>query len=133
MRTLDDLMPKTKFDDSGIGELNQLSDEEIEPVLPELLAWMKDMNWPIANEMPGLLAKHQKIIAPHIIDILQPEQLECDWKTNLVQHLLPLMDKEYLMMVKPCLMRIAENPTWGEKSEDTDTAARKLLLIWGGA
>ena len=79
MRTLDDLMPKTKFEDSGIGELNQLSDEEIEPVLPELLAWMKDMNWPIANEMPGLLAKHQKIIAPHIIDVLQPEKLLLIW------------------------------------------------------
>lgn len=40
----EELVPKNKFDFSGIEELHMLSDEEIEPVLPFLLEWMKDMN-----------------------------------------------------------------------------------------
>lgn len=127
MRRVEDLIPKTKFDNSGMKELYQLSDEEIEPILPALLAWMKDMTWPIANEMPMLLAKHQKIIVPYLIEILQPEQLECDWKTFIIQWLLPLLEKEYLIMLKPCLKRIVEKPTWGEESEDTNSAAKKYF------
>ena len=54
MRQVKNLVPKNKFDFSGMEELMKLSDEEIEPVIPELLAWMKDMNWPVAKEMPAL-------------------------------------------------------------------------------
>lgn len=127
MKHVEDLVPKNKFDFSGIAELKQLSDEEIEPVLPALLEWMKDMNWPVAREMPMLLAKHQKVIIPYIIDILQPEQLECDWKSYIIYALLPLLDADYLVQLKPSLERIGECPTWGEEDEETNIAAKELL------
>ena len=38
-----DLVPKDEFDCSGIEELRNLSDEEIIPVLPDLLAWIKNI------------------------------------------------------------------------------------------
>ena len=122
-----DLVPKTKFDFSGIEELRKLSDEEIAPVIPDLLAWMKDMNWPVAKEMPDLLAPHQKALIPHIIEILQPEQSECDWKTWIIDFLLPLFDEKYLLMLKPSLERIVKNPSWGELDEATNTAAADIL------
>ncbi len=127
MKRVEDLLPKSKFDFSGMEELKMLSDEEIMPILPELLAWMKDMNWPVAKEMPELLSKHQKVIIPCIIEALQPEQLECDWKYYIIQFLLPLLEVKYLDKIKPCLERIAENPTQGEISDDADIAARDFL------
>lgn len=127
MKRVEDLVPKNKFDFSGIDELKLLSDEEIIPILPALLGWMKDMNWPIAKEMPMLLSKHQKVIIPFIIEALRPEQLECDWKYYIIVFLLPLLDEEYLLMLKPSLERIAESPTWGEKDWGTDIEAKELL------
>ena len=127
MKPVEKLVPKNIFDFSGIEELKILSDEEIEPVIPELLAWMKDMNWPIAKEMPSLLAKHTKLVVPHIIEILQPEQMECDWKSSIIYNLLPLLDVENLLMIRPTLVRITANPTWGEKSDKTNIATEEIL------
>lgn len=127
MKNIEDLVPKNKFDDSGIEELRMLSDEEIAPILPALLEWMKDMNWPIAKEMPELLSMHQKLIIPYIIEALQPEQLECDWKTYIILFLLPLLDSDYFVMLKPSLDRIVKEPTWGEISDGTYEAAREFL------
>lgn len=127
MERVEDLVPKNKFDFSGIEKLRMLSDEEIAPILPELLEWMKDMNWPIAKEMPELLSKHQKMITPCIIEALQPEQLECDWKNFIIWDLLPMLDKQYLVMIKPCLERIVKKPTQGEIFEKTDIEAAEFL------
>lgn len=77
--------------------------------------------------MPMLLSEHQKVLIPCIIEALRPEQLECDWKTFIIHGLLPLLDKDYLSMLKISLERIAESPTWGEESERTNIAARELL------
>ncbi|MDE7446247.1 MAG: DUF5071 domain-containing protein [Lachnospiraceae bacterium] len=127
MKRVEDLVPKNKFDFSGMDELRLLSDEEIMPILPALLEWMMDMNWPIAREMPELLSKHQRVLIPVIIEALRPEQSECDWKTYIIQFLLPLLDEDYLRMLKISLERIAESPTWGEESEGTNIEARELL------
>lgn len=127
MKRVEDLVPKNIFDFNGVNELRLLSDEEMVHIVPALLEWMKDMIWPIAKEMPELLSMHQKIIIPHIIEILQPKQFECDWKTYIIQLLLPLLDSDYLWILKPSLERIVKNPTWGETSDGTDTAAEKLL------
>lgn len=127
MKRVEDLVPKNIFDFSGVEELGLLSDEEIAPILPALLEWMKDMNWPIAQEMPELLSMHQKLIIPCIIEALQPEQSECDWKTYIILLLLPLLDSDHFLMLKPSLERIVQEPTWGEISDGTDEAAREFL------
>lgn len=119
--------PVDKFDLGGMDELEKLSDEEIAPLLTELFAWMKDLNWPVARAMPALLLKHQKIIIPHIIAILQPGQIECDWKSNVIYELLPFLDAEYLAQVVPSLRRIVQDTTDGEKTEETHIAAQEML------
>ncbi len=131
MEQVEDLVPKNKFDFSGIEKLRMLSDKEIAPILPGLLEWMKDMNWPVAKEMPGLLSEHQRMITPYIIEVLQPEQLECDWKNFIICDLLPMLDKQHLLMIKPCLERIAKNPTQGEIVEETDIEAKDFLIKKG--
>lgn len=119
-------VPVNKFDLSGMDELAKLSDEEIAPLLPALLAWMRDINWPVARAMPPLLLKHQKVIIPHIIAILQPGQMECDWKASVIHELLPLLEEAYLALLAPSLRRIIQDPTEGEKDEGTYTAAKEL-------
>lgn len=127
MRRVENLLPKDIFDIKGIEELNTLSDKEIEPILPALLEWIKDLNWPVAEYMPELFSKHQEILIPCIIKVLQPEQLECDWKNNIIWVLLPRLEKKYLTMVKACLERIVHEPTQAEICEETDRAAKEFL------
>lgn len=121
------LVPENKFDFHGMEELKMLSDEEIAFILPELLGWMRDMNWPVAREMPTLLAGHQKVLAPCLIEVLQPGQPECDWKNYIIGSLLPLLGEECLLAIKPCLERIAKEPTREEIEEETDLAAEQFI------
>lgn len=132
MKRIEELVPKSKFDDSGMEELRLLSDEEIEPILPALLEWMKDMNWPVAREMPELLSMHPGALVPCIIEALQPEQPECDWKNYIIWCLFPKLDKKYLAMLKSCLERIAQKPTQGEIYEETNRAAKEFLQKMAG-
>lgn len=39
-----DLIPKNKFDDSNIEKLYLLTDEEIIPIIYDLLEWLMDYN-----------------------------------------------------------------------------------------
>lgn len=127
MKSVSDLVPKDKFDFSGMDALRGLSEEEIAPVLPELLVWMKDMNWPVAGEMPALLAAHGEAVVPCIIEVLRPEQPECDWKYYIITALLPLLKEETLCRIRPCLERIADEPTPEERDEGADVEAAELL------
>ena len=40
------LIPKDKGDYKNIEELKRLSFDEIEPIVPDLLVWLQDINWP---------------------------------------------------------------------------------------
>lgn len=46
---LRDLIPKNKFDDGNIVELDGLTDEELKPIVYDLLMWLQDYNWPISR------------------------------------------------------------------------------------
>ena len=49
-------LPKDKFDVETAKELRELSLDELEPVLGELLEWLQDYNWPVAKVVGPLLA-----------------------------------------------------------------------------
>lgn len=55
MEHLNDLLPKDKFDIDKVEKLKGLNRGELIPLLPELLKWIQDMNWPIAPKIAKLL------------------------------------------------------------------------------
>lgn len=52
------LVPKDKFDISGIEGLLRLTEDEIAPALPALLEWLRDGNWPAAKALRPVLTRH---------------------------------------------------------------------------
>ena len=124
-----DLLPKNKFDSSGMEGLKRLSDEEIHPILPALLEWIQDMNWPVAQKVLPVLAMHEKCLVPLIRARLQPGEGDDIWKYWIVARLLPLFSQESLASLLPSLERIALQPTDGEKDEGVDGLAADFL--WG--
>lgn len=129
MSNVEALVPKNKFDESTIEELQKLNDHEITPILLPLLEWIRDINWPVAQKIVPILAKHQVAVTPFIIELLKPEQTDEIWKYWIIAELLGLFQSENLQPVLPSLQRIAEHPTENERDEEVDVAARKVLRI----
>ncbi len=42
-----ELIPKNKFDHETVERLKNLSYEELKPIMPDLLEWLQDFNWPL--------------------------------------------------------------------------------------
>lgn len=127
MINVEELIPKDKFDDSNIDKLKMLSDEQIKPILPKLLEWIQDCNWPVARVMPPILAMHQECMIPLLKDILAPEEEDNIWKYYIIIDLLPLFTEANLRQLLPLLKRIAETPTSGECLEEVDLEAKEFL------
>lgn len=128
MRNVKKLLPKSKFDTSNMETLKLLSDEEIIPICSELLEWIQDCNWPVAKDIVYILALHQEIFTPLVIELLKPEEQDDDWKFSIIVSLLPLFSPENLKPILPFLDRIAQNPTEGELISGVDEVASDLLL-----
>jgi hypothetical protein len=128
MACVKDLIPKDKFDTSSFGQLMALSDDEIEPIIPDLLIWIQDMNWPVAPDMIKVLASHRAVTEKHLPDLLKPEQKDGEWKRNIIKYLLSewssYPDDEQIIAE---LKRIAGQPTDGEREELVDAAAKEYL------
>lgn len=129
MKNVKELLPKDKFDNCNIEKLKLLSDEEIKPICPRLLEWIQDYNWPVAKDILPVLALHQEIITPLIIDILTPEEQDDDWKYWIIVCLLPMFTDKKLETIIPFIKRIAENPTKWENISEVDEAAKELLRL----
>ena len=128
MENIKDLIPKDKFDDSSFEQLMALNDAEIDPIIPELLKWIQDMNWPVAPSVIKVLASHRAATEKHLLVLLKPEQKDDEWKRNIIKYLLVEwtsypVDDHLTSEIK----RIAENPTDGEREELADEAAQEFL------
>ena len=88
MSYIQKLIPSNKFDDSHINELKQLSHDEIRPILPNLLEWIQDYNWPIAKQILSILLQHEDDVTPLVLEILQ-KSTDSMWKYWLMNLYIP--------------------------------------------
>ncbi|MER1956503.1 MAG: DUF5071 domain-containing protein [Solibacillus sp.] len=64
------MIPKDKFDVEAVERLKTLPANELVPLLPELMTWMQDMNWPVAKPVVELLVTYPNEMTPLIDDVL---------------------------------------------------------------
>ena len=119
------LIPKDKFDMSPIPRLLLLGEEDIKPILPELLFWMADMNWPIAESIVHILLRFPKSLVPLIKERLKPTEDDDEWKYFIITALIPRFSIEVQRMFVDDLLRIVENPTDSEKDGAVWEAAKR--------
>ena len=65
-----DYLPKNKFDRQSLCGIDELSNEEIQPIIYELLTWLQDYNWPVADKVLQVLHKREILVFPYLADIL---------------------------------------------------------------
>lgn len=78
MKLVNELIPKDKFDIETAHKLKGHSYEQVKPIVPELLKWIQDMNWPVAGPVSEFLEKISKHISTDIIEVLRGN--DSTWK-----------------------------------------------------
>jgi len=124
------LIPKNKFDFSSFPKLMEFSENEIIPILPELILWIADMNWPIADEMVNILIRHPDALTPVIKKKLQPTETDVELKYFIITDLIPKLPANFQKLLLMDIERIIDNPTNDEKT-DVLGAAKDYAVAFG--
>jgi len=77
------LIPVTKFETEKALTLVQLGFPAVEPVMPQILEWLQDPNWPVGRIFQPFLAGIGEPLAPYVRTILEGE--DDGWKDSLLR------------------------------------------------
>ena len=121
------LIPRDKHDTDRLELLEGFTDEQIAPVIPALLTWLQDINWPVAPEVARILSRRQALVEPYIVRVLQPTETDEIWKYWLLSSLIPQFQHPVGEELRLAMERIIESPTEGEIEEEVRQAAKEYL------
>jgi hypothetical protein len=94
------LVPRSKHDDEAADAAIAAGYPAVDPILPDLLEWLQDMNWPVAQSLAPFLASIGEPLIPHLKKIF--ESNDVIWKGWIVSriieenHGLALSFRDYL-------------------------------------
>jgi hypothetical protein len=115
---------KNKHDIKTVQIIAKLGYPTIQPILPYLLSWIQDLNWPVAEPLQRLFLSIGEPIYPFIKNIFRTD--DDDWKFSCLI-MLRNLSNEQLLNFKDELNLLATEPTPGEIASGTDTEANELL------
>lgn len=125
MENFEDLLPRHKFDNDSVAMIKKMDRDKILPLLPKLLEWIQDMNWPVAPSVLGLLLTFPEEIVPHVQDVLSSD--DDNWKWFILHFLVIKLPVESRVQFREYLTRVAETPTHNELAEEIDEIAKEIL------
>ncbi|MEX3743621.1 DUF5071 domain-containing protein [Lysinibacillus xylanilyticus] len=125
MENLEDLLPRHKFDNDSVEMIKKMDRDKILPLLPNLLEWIQDMNWPVAPSVLGLLLTFPEEIVPHVQDVLSSD--DDNWKWFILHFLVIKLPVESRVQFSEYLTRVAETTTHNELAEEIDEIAKEIL------
>ena len=125
MESFKDLLPRHKTDDHRVEMIKKMDRDKILPLLPSLLEWIQDMNWPVAPSILKLLLTFPEEIVPHVQDVLYSD--EDNWKWFILHFLVIELPVDSRVQFKEYLTRVAETPTRNELAEELDEIAKEIL------
>ena len=117
-------VPKDKADMAAVTALRATPRADLVPLIPELLTWLADMNWPVARPISEILSGFGLELVEPIREILKSNDEV--WKYWIV-YFLADTGPEVFASLEPDVRRVAERPTNEEVSEEVDLAARTVL------
>ncbi|RNC85662.1 MAG: DUF5071 domain-containing protein [Balneola sp.] len=121
---LEALLPKDKHDLETAESLKNYSYSEIKNIIPELLEWVQDMNWPVSVPIADYLISIFEHLSSYFIEILKGE--DQIWKFYCL-HIIKDSRKPLGPVLFSEIERIAKNPTFGEKENDLHHIAMEIV------
>ena len=123
------LIPTTKFETEKASALVQLGFPAVEPVMPQILEWLQDLNWPVGHIFQPFLVRIGEPLAPYIRTVLAGE--DDGWKYSLLRVVVD-QSVELASVLRPELEHVARNPSVGETKEEVDQVALQILEALNG-
>lgn len=119
------VVPSSKHDVEAAERAVALGWPGVAPVLPELLEWLRDGNWPVAHALAPFLAGIGGPIVPSLRPILQGDDLL--WTYWVIRTVLADAPLTVVEQLRPDLERLVTNPTASEAEEELPEAAKDVL------
>jgi len=117
-----ELIPKGKGDYETAEKLAKYSIDEIRSIVPNLLEWLQDGNWPVAFPVSQYLEKHTESIENEILYVLQSD--DDIWRYWILLHFGDKVKDERIITE---IKRIATNPTKNEILELVYELAQEIV------
>ncbi|NGZ77705.1 DUF5071 domain-containing protein [Saccharibacillus alkalitolerans] len=127
MSDLFNLLPRDKNDFERVNDLKDLDKQDLIKLIPELLEWLQDINWPIAREISKLLLTVPEETIPFVIIVLAGE--DDVWKEWCLRYFVKKLPAQLIKNLKEELERIAYRPTKGEELEEVHVTAQEILIM----
>jgi hypothetical protein len=123
-------IPADKHDQTAVERAAALGFPTINPILPDLLEWLQDINWPVAPVVADLLAKAGVEIAPHINAVLKGD--DGVWKYWILTSLAEHLHRDVWTLIEADVERLSRSPTDRDRDEEVDIAAGEVLALRSG-
>jgi hypothetical protein len=123
--TLYDCVPGGKHDLGALERAATVGFPALNDVIPDLLRWLQDANWPVAQPTAALLANAGRDIVPHIRTILNGD--DAIWKYWTLELLVTRMNLDLVRELKEEFEQLANHPGKSDQLEDVDRVARHIL------
>lgn len=120
-----DYLPLNIYDVDKVEKLKKLDRNVLEPLLPDLLEYTQDMNWPVASGVVEILLTFPKEIVSHVQAILSSN--DDNWKWFILHFLVIKLPVESQVQFKQYLIRVAQTPTQNEITEELDEIAKEIV------
>lgn len=118
-------LPTDKHDFDSVEKLKQLDRESLIPLLPFLMEWMQDINWPITKEIAKILITFPEEIVPQVKYVLSTDD-DC-WVYWTLLYLVKEMPSEIKKLFVKELNEIIEFKFQYEEVENVREAAQEIL------
>jgi len=102
----------------------------VAPVLPELLVWLQDGNWPISRPIGRFLASVGEPIVPLVREVF--DGTDGIWKYWCIELFVRELPRSVAEQLCPELQRLAYHPMADDRSEEVDERAREALAWLDG-
>lgn len=123
-------VPMHKHDHDAARRAIKAGYPAVESVLPNLLEWLQDMNWPVAQTLAPFLASVGKPLIPHLRKILESD--DEIWKARILSQIIedsPLLALEFREYIE----RLASDKSKNEDAEWLRENASEILIKYGWA
>ena len=126
---LRDLVPTGKSDVARAQPAVEAGYPAVEPILGELLEWLRDCNLPVAHILAPFLASIGAPLVPHIKHVLSTD--DDVWKYCVIGVLIRNLPETAAVEFRSELDRLCHNPQPNGKREGLDEQAREVLERFG--
>lgn len=119
-------LPRSKNDIDRARQIAKFGFPDVAPVVPELLEWLQDGNWPVSRVLSPFLVSLGHSILPELRTVLRGQ--DAVWKYWCLSLVIAHLPMESLIELRDDIRQLAEQPSTDEIREEVDHLAKQVLI-----